>query len=87
MKKILFIILLICKSSFAIETCATINPLYGILANITKNTVNSSLILDRPNQDLHSYALTPSDALKVKKCDYIFMINKDFNNLRDAFFD
>jgi zinc transport system substrate-binding protein len=85
MKKIFYILvfLIISNNSYAINSCATISPLYGILAYITKNTEHPTLILNKTDSDLHSYALTPSDALKIKKCDIIFMIDDNFESFSD----
>jgi zinc transport system substrate-binding protein len=87
MKKIfcILIFLIVGNSSYAIDACATVSPLYGILAYITKDTDKTTLILDRANSDLHSYALTPSDALKIKKCDIIFMVNSEFETFSSKF--
>lgn len=82
MKTIIYILILLIvgNNGFAINSCVTINPLYGIVSYITKGIDIPALILDKKNVDLHSYALTPSDALKIKKCDVIFMIHNDFEN-------
>jgi len=55
----------------------TINPIYSLITNITKNSGNTELLI-RGNSSPHDYQLKPSDIKKIKNADIIFMIDGDF---------
>lgn len=70
---------LFCVNSHAIElnVLTTIRPLYGIVKSVAGDQAQVNILIDR-NQSPHSYSLRPSDIIKIKSSNVIFMIDDSF---------
>jgi zinc transport system substrate-binding protein len=79
---ILILLQFIAANAWALKVCSSIKPLHGIVSAIAADNT-SELILDNAYVDLHHYALKPSDVLKIKQCEVIFIISKDFESFAD----
>ncbi len=79
---ILILLQFIAANAWGLKVCSSIKPLHGIVSAIAADST-SELILDRAYIDLHHYALKPSDVLKIKQCELIFIISKDFESFAD----
>lgn len=55
---------------------ATIKPLHGIVAAVTKGVAQPTLLLDGP-QSPHSFTLKPSQAEALQNADFIFLVDPE----------
>lgn len=61
----------------SLEILTTIRPLYGIVKSIAGEQNNVKLLIEQ-NQSPHTYNFRPSDIVKAKNADIIFMIDDHF---------
>jgi zinc transport system substrate-binding protein len=68
------------QNAVALEICTTIKPLNGLVAAIASGSAKPSVIINSQNNSLHHYSLKPSDVVKIKQADVIFIISYDLES-------
>jgi zinc transport system substrate-binding protein len=65
------------SSAKELNILATTRPIYGLIEGVSGNKNKINILIDQ-NQSPHNYNLKPSDVVKIKSANIIFMIDNSF---------